>query len=586
MKAEEGSLTADSVVFNWKLKSVTGITGDDLYTHSAKDELQIAKDGTFLFSVVKDSVKEKGTWKLRNDSLIFSYELIPISGPVDSIVYMAKDNTPSLLMYSGGNQIAKQSIDGLESKRRTKAYKVNIDKRGNVVLKGLEDTMYLSGRARYNRPAFSIIDVLRGLFGVFVLLFVAYLCSANRKAIDWKLVGTGISLQLVFAILVLKVGFIRSIFAYISDFFVEILAFTREGSTFLFGNIITDVDSFGFIFAFQILPTIVFFSALTSLLYYLGILQKVVYGFAWVMSKTMRLSGAESLAAAGNIFLGQTESPLLVKPYLDKMTKSEIMCLMTGGMATIAGGVFAAYIGYLGGTDPEQTRLFATHLLTASIMSAPAAIVAAKILFPETEEVSQDLSIPKDRIGSNVLDAISNGTGEGLKLAVNVGIMLLTFIAFIAMVNFFFLNVIGEIGGLNEWVASSTEGRFAGFNLQYIFGVLFSPFAWALGVPSDDIMIVGQLLGEKTIINEFVAYGSLGQLKGEGLILNYKSVIIATYALCGFSNFASIGIQIGGIGALAPNQRTTLSALGVRALIGSTIACFLTASIAGMLANW
>lgn len=446
-------------------------------------------------------------------------------------------------------------------------------------------------------------DILRGIIGIAVLLLIGVLCSRDRRNIDWKLVGIGLVLQVIFALGILKIPLVRAFFEFISSFFVAVLGYSAEGAAFMFSGLVTDVTSFGFIFAFQVLPTIVFFSAFSAILYYLGILQKIVYGFAWVMSKTMRLSGAESLAAAANIFIGQTEAPLIVKPYLDKMTKSEIMCLMTGGMATIAGGVFAAYVGYLGGTDPEQQLLFATHLLSASIMSAPAAIIAAKILFPEAPgtKVNTDLAISKDKIGANLLDAIANGTTDGLKLAVNVGAMLIAFIAIIALVNSIFADLIGSFTGfntlaeatgmswlggwtsLNEYVGIWSGGKYEELSLELILGLLFAPLAWVLGVPSMDIVSVGQLLGQKTIINEFVAYASMGALKDAGLLVEQKSLIIATYALCGFANFSSIGIQIGGIGAIAPSQRQTLSELGILSLIGGTIACFLTATIAGML---
>ena len=436
-------------------------------------------------------------------------------------------------------------------------------------------------------------SLLRGLLGLFFLLGVCYLLSNNRKKIDWKLVFTGILIQIIFAILVTKVPFVRSIFEVFANFFRAVTDFTNEGTIFLFKSFFTGkVEGPMMNFAFRILPTIVFFSALSSLLYYLGILQKIVYGLAWVMSKTMRLSGAESLSAAANIFMGQTEAPLLVKPYIAKMTDSELMCLMTGGMATIAGGVLAAYIGFLGGDSKEMQILFATHLLTASIMSAPAAIVASKMIFPETkhDEVVKEINLNKEQIGENALEAISIGTGEGLKLAINVGGMLLVFIALIAMVNAIF----GGLGGLhmkgymslNDIINEASNGRFPVLSLEYLFGIAFAPLAWILGVPTSDIMQVGRLLGEKTIINEFVAYGSLGQMKAANLFASEKSVIIATYALCGFSNIASIGIQIGGIGAMAPNKRATLAKLGVRALLAGSIACFITAVLAGILSEF
>ena len=443
------------------------------------------------------------------------------------------------------------------------------------------------------------ISLLRGALGVVVLLAVCFLLSSNRRAIDWRLVGVGIGMQILLAIAILKIPFVKMVFDYIASFFVVVLDFTDAGADFVLGDwpeqvLLPNPDTpaeggdnrylrVGYIFAFKVLPTIIFFSALSSLLYYLGILQVIIKGFAWVMTKTMRLTGAESLAAAANVFIGQTEAPLVVKPYLEGMSKSEILCLMTGGMATIAGGVFAAYVGFLGGDDLESKQLFATHLLTASIISAPAAIVAAKMLYPSEEKVDmahQKLDIPREDVGSNVLDAISRGTTDGLRLAVNVGAMLLVFTAFIAMLNYIFINFIGGPTGLNEYVQAQTDGRFDGFSMEYVLGLLFAPVAWLLGVASEDVLLVGQLLGLKTTLNEFFAYAAMQGIKDQ---MAYKSVLISTYALCGFANFASIGIQIGGIGAIAPGQRKTLTEFGIKALIGGTVACFLTAAIAGAL---
>lgn len=438
-------------------------------------------------------------------------------------------------------------------------------------------------------------DILRGVIGLTSLVLLAFVFSNNKKRIDWALVVKGIALQIIFALLVLKVEFVRNIFDGASQFFVKVLDFSSAGSDFVLGRWpeiaqIQDGASgtaftVGYIFAFKVLPTIVFFSALTSLLYYMGILQIIIYVIAWVMKRTMMLSGAESLAAAANIFIGQTEAPLVVKPYLAGMTKSELLALMTGGMATIAGGVLAAYIGFLGGDDSASKQAFATHLLTASILSAPASLVIAKILFPQTDHtvLDKDLHVPKEKIGSNVLDAISNGTRDGLKLAVNVGAMLLVFTAFMFMFNYIFKDIFGELTGLNSLIIEQTSGRYQGLTLQYVFGLVFSPLAWLIGVAKEDMVLIGQLLGEKTILNEFFAYASLGTLKAEGLLQSEKSIIIATYALCGFSNFASIGIQIGGISALAPSQQHNLASLGIKALIGGSLACFMTAAIAGML---
>lgn len=426
----------------------------------------------------------------------------------------------------------------------------------------------------------------RAALGMAVLIGACYLLSKSKKQINWRTIMLALTMQIVFAVLVLRVPFINSAFDWLASIFVKVLQYARYGSEFLFGSLVTNTDSFGFIFAFQVLPTIIFFSALSSLLYYAGVLQLVVKGMAWVMAKTLKISGPESLSAAGNIFLGQTEAPLLIKPYIEKMTRSEIMCIMTGGMATIAGGVFAAYIGFLGGDDPEARVFFAKHLLTASIISAPAAIMASKLLVPETEKVhSQDTLDMVDSEASNVLDAITQGTTDGVKLAVNVGIMLLVFIAFIFLANGILMKI-GQIGGINEWVINITDGKYEGFNFTFILGVLFSPIAWLLGTPSQDIMQIGQLLGQKTILNEFVAFAELNSIKNSATPLDPKSVLIATYALCGFSNFASIGIQIGGISAMAPGQRKTLTQLGIYALIAGTVACFFTAIIAGVMYNW
>lgn len=453
------------------------------------------------------------------------------------------------------------------------------------------------------------MEIVRGILGLIVLVGIAYLFSKHKKSINWKLVITGILIQFTLALFVfmeIQIPFteisLSSIFSFLASFFTQLLSFTDAGAQFIFGNWPDSAQIFklgaegrvehtiGYVFAFKVLPTVVFFSALTSLLYYLGILQKIVYGFAWVLSKTMRLSGAESLAAAANIFVGQTEAPLIVKPYISKMTNSEIMCLMTGGMATIAGGVFAAFIGFLGGDDIAAQQEFAKHLLTASILSAPAAIVCAKILFPETEEVNQNLDINKEKMGSGPLEAISLGTTEGIRLAVNVAGMILVFLAFIALINFLLINIIGDFDGIGSWKFTSlndvikTNTIFDGFNLQMILGYLFAPLAWIIGIDLNDIVLAGQLLGEKTVINEFIAYLSLKDIiaSGGSEIIQKRTIVILTYALCGFSNFSSIGIQIGGIGSIAPNQRSTLARLGLRSLIGGTLACLMTATIAGI----
>jgi len=423
----------------------------------------------------------------------------------------------------------------------------------------------------------------RGILGYAVFIGIAVAFSSNRRAIPWRLVGTGTLLQIVFGFLVLHVEFVRAIVDAVGSFFVKILDFNTAGAEFLFGSLITNKQSFGYIFAFNVLPTIIFFSAVTSLLFYLGILQRIVYAFAWVLTKTMNLSGPESLSASANIFLGQTEAPLLIKPYLATMTRSELMAVMVGGFATIAGAVMVAYIGMLGGNDPAARLLFAKHLITASVMSAPAALICAKILLPQTEEVSRTIEIPREKIGANALEAVANGTTDGLKLAVNVGAMLLVFTALIAFANWILSAGIGGWTGLNHWITAATGGRYTEFTLHYIMGIIGAPLAWLMGVNSGHLLAAGQVIGEKTILNEFFAYGTLAKMKADGLIPDVREQIILTYALCGFSNIASIGIQIGGIGSLAPNQRATLAKIAVKALLGGSIACFLTACVASML---
>ena len=439
-----------------------------------------------------------------------------------------------------------------------------------------EDTIIASGN-------FTFASLWRGVLGMFSLILIAFLFSANRKAISWKRVAIGLSLQLVIAIGVLKVSFIQKAFELVGKLFIEILEYTKAGSSFLFAGLISDMDSFGYIFAFQVLPTIIFFSALTSLLFYLGIIQWMVKMLAIGLSKFLGISGMESLSVAGNIFLGQTEAPLLIKAYLEKMNKSEMLLVMIGGMATVAGAVLAAYIGFLGGGDKELELVFAKHLLAASVMAAPGAIVVSKILYPQTEEVNTDVTVSQEKIGSNILDAIANGTTEGLRLAVNVGAMLLVFVAVIAMLNGG-LDLIGNITSLNDLIAANTA--YDKLSIEFILGYAFAPLMWLIGVPTVDMTLMGQLLGIKLAASEFVGYIQLAELKNvaSATHLTYnKSIIMATYMLCGFANFASIGIQIGGIGSLAPGQRKTLSEFGMKALIGGTIASLMSATIAGMI---
>ena len=426
--------------------------------------------------------------------------------------------------------------------------------------------------------------IIRGIIGIIVLLGIAFLLSSQRKAIKWKTILIGLSLQFILAFGVLKIGWVKQIFNVLGGFFTAVLEFTESGSLFLFGNLIDASNpTIGYVFALQILPTIVFFSALTSILYYFGIIQRVVKGLAWLLTRTLGISGAESLSVAGNIFLGQTEAPLLIKAYLPKMNRSEILLVMTGGMATVAGGVLASYVGFLGGSDPEMRLSFARHLIAASVMAAPGAIIVAKLMLPQTESVDEKIEITDQSVGSNALDALASGTTEGLKLALNVGAMLLVFVAFIAMINGI-LGYIGGIGGLNETLAPLWG--YDSISLEAILGTIFAPLMYIIGVAKEDLSLMGQLLGIKLVASEFVAYTQLADLKDatNAVHLAYdKSVLMATYMLCGFANFASIGIQLGGIGTIAPSQRKNLSELGFKALIAGSIASLLSATIAGMI---
>ncbi len=430
-------------------------------------------------------------------------------------------------------------------------------------------------------PHLKLISIARGLLGLTVLIFIAWIFSVNRKGISWKIVLTGLGIQFVLAVGVLMVRPVQVVFEFAGEMFVTVLDFSRSGSQFLFGPLL-DVNKFGAIFAFQVLPTIIFFSALTSLLFYLGVIQKIVGALAWLLSKAIRLSGAESLTVAGNIFLGQLEAPLLIKGYLDRMNRSEILLVMVAGMATIAAGVMAVYIGFLGGNDPVQRLLFAKHLLAASVMAAPGAIVVAKILYPQQETVNGEIRLEKGSFGDNMLDSIAKGTWQGLKMAANVGAMLLVFLALIAMVNFVFIKI-GTWTHLNLWVNEFSGGRFQNFNLQFILGYLFSPIMWLMGVCHQDMALLGQLAGEKLVTNEFVGYISLSSLKDAGAFFQDKSIIMATYMLCGFANFASVGMQIGGIGLLAPGKRRWLTEFGWRALLGGTLVSLLSATMVGMI---
>lgn len=529
-----------------------------------------------------------GNWKFLEgtdnapDSLQLEY-IADTTLAIDSINVLAK---------SGHQQIILSDSEGDEHELDAKSLRVKLKKqkitftvnkltKDTIILKNGEKVWQLSYTTPSLENAFSVGSLLRGLLGILVLLAIAFAFSSNRRNISWRTVGLGLLLQVLLAFGILKIGFIQGFFEQIGSFFVVILDFTKQGSTFLFGGFM-DVETVGFIFAFQVLPTIIFFAALTSLLFYLGIIQKVVYVLAWAMTKLLGISGPESLSVAGNIFLGQTESPLMIKAYLEKMTRSEILLVMTGGMATLAGGVLAAYIAFLGGDDPVQRLFFAKHLLAASFMAAPGAIVISKIIVPETEKISTDVNVPKEKIGANILDAIANGTGEGLKLAANVAAMLLVFVAFIAMANHI-LGWLGDLTSINAHLEEWTEGQYKTLSLEMLLGYVFAPLMWLIGVASEDITLVGRLLGEKIIMTEFIGYVSLASLKSAGAFASSKSILIATYMLCGFANFASIGIQIGGIGTLAPGKRKLLSEFGLRALLAGTLASLLSATLVGMI---
>lgn len=435
------------------------------------------------------------------------------------------------------------------------------------------------------------MDYLRALGGVAFIIAIAYALSGNRRAVDWRLVGFGILLQIAFALLTGKVEATQQAFFYISSKVVTFLGFAQDGAEFLYGDLARDSThdpgvkhNLGFLFAFQALPTVIFFSAITAGLYYLGVLQKIVFAFAWIMARTMRLSGSESLSAAANVFMGQTEAPLLVRPFIARMTQSELHCLMTGGMATIAGSVLGAYVAFLGGDSPHERAMFASYLIGASLINAPAAIVISKIVFPETqpEQIDRRLQVSKEKIGVNLIDALASGASDGLRLALNIGAMLLAFIAIIYAINWVLVDFIGTYTGLNEFVVRTTQGAYNGFSLQYILGQVFRIFAFLIGVDWSEALHVGSLLGQKVVVNEFVAYLDLARMKDAG-ILSDKAIRISTYALCGFANFSSIAIQIGGIGGMAPGRQGDLSRLGLRAMVAASLATMMSGAIAGAL---
>ena len=520
---------------------------DEVYYRSGK-VLKLSKSGTFTNNDQELSKYLKGTWAVKNDSLYLEPETITLE----------RNNGTSELNHRSVFAIAYISDNKLtltSSKGRFSYHDYN---------------------STYKTSGFPLNSIFRGIIGMLFLFLFAYLLSRDRKAINWSLVIKGSVLQLILALFILKVPFVSTAFDWLAKAFTKVIDFSHEGAIFLFGSM-GEMPPMLANFAFWILPTVVFVSALSSLMYYFGVLQFVVKKMAWVMNKFLGISGSESVAAAANVFVGQTEAPLLVKPYLDRMTKSEMLCLMVGGMATIAGGVLGAVVGILGQGDPALELFYAKHLLTASLMSAPAAIVFAKILLPETEKINKNLDVAKDKMGVNALEAITNGTTDGLKLAVNVGAMLLVFTSLIALLNYIVFKI-GDWTTLNALIESG--GMYDRLSFESISGYLLSPLAWILGVEWQDAMHFGQLLGEKTIINEFIAYPHLGDIQDE---LSNKTIIMSTYVLCGFANIVSIGIQVGGIGILIPKKKSMLAQLGLLALVGGTLACMSTSVLAGML---
>ncbi len=513
--------------------------GDQTY-YRKSFKLDLKKGGEFQNTDTLLTPQNKGNWSIKNNRLILS------SGS-DSSEIIEKYR----IVYSSEN-------------------KITLSKNGMRYSYHDKDS--------FNGTGISFTTITKGILGMAFLFFIAFIFSKNRKNINWGMVVKGTALQIILAILILKVPFISGAFDWLSKGFTKLINFSHDGANFLFRSLGSEqIHPMMMNFMTWILPSIIFFAAISSLLYYFGILQFIVKKLAWVMHRTLGISGAESISAAANIFIGQTEAPLLVKPYLARMTKSEIMCLMVGGMATIAGGVLAAVIGILGEGDAAKELFYAKHLLTASFMSAPAAIVFAKMLVPETEEIDKNLDVPKEKIGANALEAITNGTTEGLKLAANVGAMLIVFMSLIAFINYT-LGKVGDWTSLNDLIASG--GMYSQLSFESIAGYILAPVSWIMGVEWQDCMYFGQMLGEKTILNEFIAYPHLGQIQDE---LSNKTIIMATYVLCGFANIASIGIQVGGIGILVPEKRSVLAKFGMIALLGGTLACMSTAVLAGML---
>lgn len=428
----------------------------------------------------------------------------------------------------------------------------------------------------------SLESLLRGILGIVTVLAVAYALSYNRKRIDWKLIGGGLVMQIVFALAVLYIPFVGTALEWTGKAFIKLMDFTQAGVGFLLGPYAS--KSKGFIFLIHSLPVVIFFSALISLFYHWGIIQRVVGAFSWVLRRFMNISGAEGLVTSGNIFMGMTESPVLIKNYLPTMNRSEIFLVMVSGMGTIAGTVMATYIGMLSGGDPVARVLFAKHLISASLMAAPGSIVLAKMLCPQTEAVADRVaSLEKKSAHPTALDALAAGTSTGIRLMVNIAAMLLVFIALVALANYVLEGLIGRYTGLNDWIVSITDGKSQGLTFQFILGIILAPFMWLIGIPSPDITLVGSLLGQKTILNEFVAYFQLQEWKDAGLFAYQKSILMSTYILCGFANISSIGILLGGMGVLAPEKKEMITRFGFPAMIAGALVSVLSATIVGMI---
>ncbi|MDR1344149.1 MAG: Na+ dependent nucleoside transporter [Tannerellaceae bacterium] len=429
---------------------------------------------------------------------------------------------------------------------------------------------------------FNIESLSRGILGMACVIAVCYAISYDRKHIDWRLAGAGLLLQLLLALSVLYIPFVGMLFEWAGRAFVKLMDFTHEGLVFLLGPYAERAN--GFSFLLHSLPIVIFFSALVSLFYHWGIIQRVVGALSWTLRRLMNISGAEGLIAAGNIFMGMTESPVLIKNYLPSMNKSEIFLVMVSGMGTIAGSVMGTYIGMLAGDNPAEKVMFAKHLLSASVMAAPGAIVIAKMLCPQTEKISgETVSMNKPDEHTSALGALASGTSTGVKLMVNIAAMLLVFIGLVALVNYVSSNVIGHYTGINEWVRDFTGGKSEGLTFQFIVGIILAPFMWLTGVPAEDITLVGSLLGQKTILNEFVAYAQMEEWKTAGMFVYEKSMIMSTYILCGFANISSIGILLGGMSVLAPGKKEMIIRFGFPAMIGGALVSIMSATIIGMI---